>query len=77
MNSKQITRTVKYLDDAIEELTLFNIRHIVPEIVFNNIGAAIALLENELRWTEDDKIKELDFNFCDWHGEADEETEDD
>ncbi len=60
MDRKSLTRTIGFLDIAIEQLAAFNMEHQVPEIIFDNLSAALAILDNELCFDDDERIP-LDF----------------
>lgn len=63
MDRKSLTRTVKFLDDAIEEMVKSSIE--VPDSVFDKLGSALAILDNELRF-DDGRVEEIDYAKVRW-----------
>lgn len=58
---KQLTRTIGFLDSAVEDLVEFNLIHQIPDKIFNKLTSAIAILENQLRFrNDDDRYEEID-----------------
>lgn len=61
METKKLRRTISYLDDALEQLVVFNMEHQLPDIIFDNIGKAIAALDQELNFDDDERVEAIDF----------------
>ncbi len=61
MNKNKIQRTLSYLDDALEQLVMFNMEHQIPDSIFDKLSKAIAALDGELRFDDDERVQPIDF----------------